>query len=309
MVYTLHRYILRELLRIFILAAVALTMILSLGSILQPIQQYGAGPRQVMFLMVYFLPITLTFVLPIAALFAASLVYGRFAADNELDACRASGISILTLVFPGLLLAIVVAVANLFLSFQVMPRFVHLAEKSIKADARQVLFRNIQKKGFYEVPSDKRYQYLIYADEADLGSDTLSGVIVTRVENGQIKQITTAQSAVVKFIINQNINEVQISTKNTYQMDSQGVLSLGSSLLTKGFGSLLGDDISFKRIDEMRKIQNDLTLFEPIAQKARDTFAQLATELLAEKIQGVISGKTGLNTALSTNSDGEKYFS
>ena len=309
MLFTLHRYILRELLKVFLLAALALTLILSMGSILRPIQQYGAGPRQVLFLMFCFLPITLTFVLPMAALFAGSLVYGRFAADNELDACRASGISILTLVFPGLLLSVAVAVATLFLSFQVMPRFVQLAETTLKADARHMFFRDIQKKGFFELPTDSRYQYLIYADQADLNNDTLSGVIVTRVKDNQIEQITTAESAIVKFLADKNNNEVRITTNNAYQMDSQGVLSLGSLLVTKQFGSLLGDDITFKRIDQMRQIQKDLSFFEPIAQQAGETFAQLATELLAEKIHSTISaGQTKLNTMAAADSNGVKGF-
>ena len=50
MLFTLHRYIFRELLRVFILAVVALTLMLSLGSILQPVQEYGVGPRQVIHL-------------------------------------------------------------------------------------------------------------------------------------------------------------------------------------------------------------------------------------------------------------------
>ncbi|MBW2409646.1 MAG: LptF/LptG family permease, partial [Deltaproteobacteria bacterium] len=104
---------------------IALTLILSLGSILRPVQEYGVGPRQVVHLMGYFLPIILTFVLPMAALFAAALIYGRFASDNELDACRASGICLITLVYPGLALAIIVAIANLILSCQVVPTFVH----------------------------------------------------------------------------------------------------------------------------------------------------------------------------------------
>ncbi len=137
MLFTLHRYIFRELFRVFLLAAVGLTLILSLGSILQPVQEFGLGSRQVLRLMVYFLPITLTFVLPMAALFAGALAYGRFASDNEFDACRATGISVLTLVYPGLALAIVVATANLLLSFYVMPVFVHRAEQSFKADAKQ----------------------------------------------------------------------------------------------------------------------------------------------------------------------------
>ena len=97
MVFTLHRYIFRELFKVFVLATVALTLILSLGSMLQPIQKYGVGPEQVVHLLGYFLPITLTFVLPMGTLFATALVYGRIASDNELDACRASGISLMTL--------------------------------------------------------------------------------------------------------------------------------------------------------------------------------------------------------------------
>ena len=79
MVFTLHRYIFREVFKVFVLAVVALTLMMSLGLILQPVQEYGVGPRQVLHLMGYFLPITLTFVLPIAARFATALVYGRFA--------------------------------------------------------------------------------------------------------------------------------------------------------------------------------------------------------------------------------------
>ena len=116
MVFILHRYIFKELLKVFVLSTVALSVIMSLGSILRPIQEFGVGPAQVLDLLGYFLPITMTFVLPVAALFATSLVYGRFAADNEFDACKASGISPAMLVYPGLVLAIVVAIANLVLS-------------------------------------------------------------------------------------------------------------------------------------------------------------------------------------------------
>ena len=170
MVFILQRYIFRELIKVFVLATFALTLIMCLGSILRPIQEYGVGPVQVLHLMAYFLPITLTFVLPMAALFAAALVYGRFASDNELDACRASGVSLLALIYPGLALAITVAIINLVLSFHVVPIFVHKAEKALKADAKQILFRNIQRKGFYKLPPDGKYR--IYADEVNPKNDT-----------------------------------------------------------------------------------------------------------------------------------------
>ncbi len=117
MVFILHKYIFRELLKVFAPAAAALTLILSLGSVLRPMQEFGVGPRQAVHIMGYFLPVTLTFVLPIAALFAGALVYGRLAGDNELDACKASGIGFLRLVYPGLALALIVASANLIFEF------------------------------------------------------------------------------------------------------------------------------------------------------------------------------------------------
>ena len=84
--------------KIFVLTTFALSVILCLGSVLEPIQQYGVGPGQILNLLLYFLPVTLTFVLPVAALFASTLAYGRLAGDNELDACKASGISPATIV-------------------------------------------------------------------------------------------------------------------------------------------------------------------------------------------------------------------
>ena len=286
MLFTLHRYVFRELFRVFILAAVALTLILSLGSILQPIQEYGVGPRQVVYLMGYFLPITLTFVLPMAALFAGALVYGRLAGDNELDACRASGVSLPAMTYPGLALAIMVAIANLILSFYVMPVFVHRAEQSFKADAKQILFRNIQRRRYYELPPDGRY--LIYADQANLQNDTLLGAVVTEMRNNQIEKIIVAEVAKVIFNVNETFSQVQIIAYKSSQMGAEGEGGAELGSVTREVASMLGDQIKFKKIDEMRRIQADLMQFYPIAQLAREMYGQLFIELLAQDIKGKI---------------------
>jgi len=237
----------------------------------------------------YFLPITLTFVLPMSALFAGALVYGRFAGDNELDACRASGISLLTMVYPGLALAVMVAVANLLLSFHVMPAFVHLAENSLKNNAKQILFRNIQRNRYYELPDSR---YLIYAEQADLQHDVLSGVIAVELKGPGIGKIITSQGAKVSFKSRDKINEVDITAYKAYQMGGVEEGGAESLTLTKEFGPLLGDDIKFKKIDEMKRIQADLMLFFPIEILACDTYAQLTTELLARDIKTRIAGGT-----------------
>jgi lipopolysaccharide export LptBFGC system permease protein LptF len=294
MTLVLHRYVFRELLKVFVLAAIGLTLVLSLGGILRSVQEYGVGPRQVVDILIYFMPVMLTFVLPVAALFAGALVYGRLASDNELDASRASGICILTLVYPGFVLAILVAIVNLLLSFHVMPYFVHLAERAMKADAKQILFRNIQRRGFYGLPPDQRY--LIYADAADLENDTLRGIVVVQCEGGEIREIISAERARVRFDLHDKYNEVQLTAYNTRQV---GVgandlwFELGTVPLRQEFGSLLGDKIKFKRIAEMKQIRHDLMLFDPVARLARVTYAQLATELLAQDIARSLSGGPG----------------
>jgi lipopolysaccharide export LptBFGC system permease protein LptF len=285
-IFTLHRYVFRELAKVFIMATLALTLVLSLGSILRPVQEYGIGPRQVVSLMACVLPVTLTFVLPIAALFASALVYGRFASDNEFDACKASGISILTLIYPGLALAVAVAIANLIFSFHVMPTFIHLAEKSFKANAKQILFRNIKRKGFYKFDSSQGGQSLIYADLANPQEDLLAGVVVVKLHGGDIERIDTAQTAKVIFNLGQR-NEVRIIAHNTYRIGSVDEPGLTVEWLSANteFGSLLADDIKFKKLDEMKKIRDvDLMLFNPIAELAYELHTQLVAELLAQDI-------------------------
>ena len=291
MVFTLQRYIFRELFKVFALATIGLTLILSLGGILQPVQEYGVGPRQVVHILLYFMPITLTFVLPMAALFASALTYGRFASDNELDACRASGIGVFTLVYPGLVLAILVATASLLLSFHVMPYFVHRAEKSLKADAKQIVFRNIKRRGFYRVPDAP---YMIYADHADAKRDLLSGIVVIKRDKGVVEDIYTADAARVEFNLQDRFNEILLHIYGAYEMGGteKWAGNIGNIELKSEFGSLLGDDIKFKQVDEIKQIQADPMRFDPIAKVARKAFSQLATELLAQDISATFSAST-----------------
>mgnify|MGYP001453118624 CR=1 FL=1 len=294
MIFTLHRYMFRELLRIFILATVGLTLILSLGMILQPVQKFGVGPRQAVHILIIFMPVTLTFVLPMAALFASALAYGRFAGDNEIDACRASGIGAITLIYPGLVLAILVAIGNLMLSFHVMPYFVHMAEKSLKADAKQILFRNIQRRGYYSVPGTG---YQIYADHAELKNDTLYGIVIIQaLKDRGIRRIITSDETQVQFDPHEKFNEVRLTVHNCREMDSGDHAwdgQVGLLPVTMGFQSLMGDSIKFKKIDEMKQILADLMQFDPVARLARETYTQYTTEMLAKDVnEAVVSGRS-----------------
>ncbi len=303
MVLTIHRYVFRELMKVFVLASIALTLILSLGSVIGPIQEYGVGPSQIVHLMCYFIPITLTFVLPMAALFSASLVYGRLASDNELDACRASGISILTMAYPGAILAIIVAIANLLLSFYVMPDFIHRAENSLKANAKQIVFRNLKRKGYYKMPPAG--EYLLYADYVNPQDSLLAGVIAINIADGQkIQKIITADKAKVSFITHDRYNQVQITLYDLYQLDMEKNSSIRMKKfpVTTDFGSMLRDRVKFKKIGEMKKIARNPIRFYPIEKLARNIASRFTCELLSQDISKHISTKNDYLLAGEPNS-------
>jgi lipopolysaccharide export LptBFGC system permease protein LptF len=286
MVFIIHRYLFRELVRVFVLATLALSVILSLGSLLRPIQEYGVGPKQVMDLLCYFMPITLTFVLPVAALFATSFVYGRFAADNEFDACKASGISPAMLVYPGLILAIIVAIANLILSFHVVPAYVHLAERAIKADAKQILFRNIYRQGYYCLPGN---EFRIYADAADPESSSLFGVVIMDTTKGKNKKLITAEAATLNFDSTKRSNEVKVFARNAFQFDEHGGAFFKVISVRGEFESLMKDSVKFQKIEQMNAIEASPISYYPVALCAWDAYERLTIEMLAEEIKNTIS--------------------
>jgi lipopolysaccharide export LptBFGC system permease protein LptF len=223
-----------------------------------------------------------------AALFAAALIYGRFASDNEFDACRASGISLMTLIYPGLCLAIIVAITTLILSFHVVPAFVHRAEKAIKANAKQILFRNIQRKGYYKLPD---VDFRIYADQAVPADDTLGGVVVIESEGADITKLITAKAAKIVFAdIGKAVNKVTVVAQEAYQIDDRGQAYSRQLPVSGRFESLLADSIKFQKIEQIKEIKIDMMNFSPIRQLALKTRAQLAAELLAEAIAQTIAG-------------------
>ena len=190
-----------------------------------------------------------------------------------------------SLVYPGLFLAIMVAITNLFLSFTVTPAFVQRAEKSFKADAQKIIFRNIQQKGYYNSPDGG---WLIYADYADMKNEILSGVVITEVKNSKIQRIVSCSDAYVHINPNSRFNEVQIKAYNTSLVDmAEGRNTYARSdmlSILKEFPPLLGDDIKFKKIDEIKKIRADYMSFNPVAKEAYEVYGQYTAELLAQYI-------------------------
>lgn len=112
----LTRYILAEIMKIFVVALIALTMMILLIGVGRTLMREGLGPVAVMQLLPYVLPISLQFAFPATALFAVSGVYGRMASDGEVATVKATGISPLKLLQPALVFALLLSPVAVWLS-------------------------------------------------------------------------------------------------------------------------------------------------------------------------------------------------
>src|SRR5277367_2824540 len=120
---TLFWYLFKDLLRIFFLASGALAGIMSFGGLLRPLTENGLDAAQVGKMLSYLTPAMMAYSLPVAALFATTVTYGRLAADNELTACRAAGMSYQVIGLPAFVLGLGVAGLSLVLLCFVVPSF------------------------------------------------------------------------------------------------------------------------------------------------------------------------------------------
>jgi lipopolysaccharide export LptBFGC system permease protein LptF len=223
--------------------------------------------------------------MPISALFAAALTYGRFASDNELDACRASGVSTLNLMLSAFTLAVLVSAANLMLNFYVVPHFINKTEKNIKANVRNIVFRSIDKQGYYEFrDSSKGSNTYILADNVDVQEDVLVGVNILQTKEGKPKSLISVAQADVDFESTDSYNYISAVAQNVYQADASGVI-YSQRLPIKGkFPPLLLDNIRFKKLSDLKKISNDLLLFSPVNAEANQVLVRLRSELLAQAV-------------------------
>lgn len=112
----LSRYILAELLKVFLVTLLGMTFVLLLAGIAQEAVREGLGVLPILRLIPYFLPNALVYAVPGTILFAVCSVYGRMSADNEMVAAKSVGISPMAFLTPGLILAFFISLLAVWLN-------------------------------------------------------------------------------------------------------------------------------------------------------------------------------------------------
>jgi lipopolysaccharide export system permease protein len=117
----LQKYVLGELIRVFVLVVSVLTILLVFLGAFTKASEDGLGPGEILQILPYLVPSLLPFTIPATMLLTVTLVYGRIAADHEVTAAKAAGISAFSLLMPSFVMGIVLSMASLLLTDQVIP--------------------------------------------------------------------------------------------------------------------------------------------------------------------------------------------
>ena len=163
---TLFWYIFRDLVKVFLLANGVLAGIMSFGGLLKPLTRHGLDGGQVAQMLAYAMPAMTTYSLPVAVLFACTFVYGRLAADNELVACRAAGVSMLAAALPGVVLGLIVALVSVAMLSVVVPAATLAAERVVYSNLAQLAANEIRRQNKIDLGGDR--DVTLYAQDAQV---------------------------------------------------------------------------------------------------------------------------------------------
>ena len=167
---TLFWYVFKQLLAVFGLASGVIAGIMSFGGLLKPLMDNGLNLPQVGKMLCYAMPAMTTYSYPIAALFACTVVYGRLAADNEVTAVRAAGISLgpLGLGFPSVVLGLLVSSLSLVLLSFMVPAATMRVERTVVSNLGQLVVNRITQQHQVRLVQSGSQPLTIFARSAQL---------------------------------------------------------------------------------------------------------------------------------------------
>ncbi len=195
----LHRYLLRQLVAPFFFALAALTGFMLISQVAKKFGALvGKGlPWSVITeVFVLSLPFIIAMTLPMAVLLAVLFTFSHLAADNEITAMRANGISVYQILAPVLVWGICMAFFNLAFVDQVLPRSnARLRSLLIDIGRKKAAF-GLREQVINEVPPSK---YFIRASRIDAATGRLKGVTIYDVGGEASRRIIYADSGSMAY--------------------------------------------------------------------------------------------------------------
>jgi len=146
------RYVLVELLLVFLVALSALTLFMLVVGLVREAQQQGLGLVQILMLVPYVLPEAMRFAVPGTMLFAVASVFGRMSAANEVTALKAAGITPMAVIWPAITLALVVSFVSVWLNDIAVSWGRDGVRRVVVNSVEQIIYGRLRQQRSYSTP-------------------------------------------------------------------------------------------------------------------------------------------------------------
>lgn len=303
---TLHWYILRDLIRVFLLTSTALTTLLAFGGTFKPLTKEGLDVFQLLLVMINLVPAMLAYAIPMAALFAAVLVYWRLSTDNEITACRAGGISFTAVVVPAIILGLAVASADLIFVNYVVPMFLQRAERVVRRDLGSLLVQKVARQEPFQysnmvVYADRGRLLELEDDQAPKGIDKrtivrLEGMACTMTKDNQPMFIIVAKAANVIFDeVRSNdtiyalvqLDEGAAFSASTFGRIAGTIKSIPPDGVPQPIPSQLKEKVKFLNFLQLQRLNDDPARYGPVNRIIQSIDLTLRQQQVAEMLKSL----------------------
>lgn len=117
----LQRYVLMELLRVFLLTLTGLTIMMTFVGVIAEATRSGLGPDMIIQVLPFIVPSLMPFTIPATLLLTVTVVYGRLSGDQEITAIKAAGINVMAIIMPSIIMGFVLSIGTFLLTNQFIP--------------------------------------------------------------------------------------------------------------------------------------------------------------------------------------------
>lgn len=187
----LARSVFLDLVKVTLLALVAISALFMAGGTMYETVRHGVDPRRVILIMPLMIPPTIPFTLPTCVLFACTVVYGRMSANVEITALKAGGIHVRAVLWPALWLGIGSAAMGVVLADRFIPACNRLTAQIILSDIQANIFAYLRRYGSIV---DSEFPYEVYV-RGIRGDRLIRPIIKHRNEKGDYDLVAEAIDA------------------------------------------------------------------------------------------------------------------
>lgn len=197
----LVRYVLKELIAPFLAALFGITFLFVvdfLVKILDNVLSKGLPASTVLEIFMLNLAWMLSLSIPMAVLVASLMAFGRLSGDQEITACKAAGVSPLSLMRPVLIVAALISVLMMIFNNWVLPEANHRSVELMSAVSRKKPHVLIDAGRLITQFPDVQ----LWVNRIDPISGTLYGIQIFELEKRGAPRIVYADSATMEYVDN-----------------------------------------------------------------------------------------------------------